>query len=167
MANVLRDLIVDRVSFVDRAAVRDPENPTEPQRYLFWKSEAGRSVPAPPKENPPMTAIAEAEARAAEIRKSEKYLTIEQARARVYEEEPELFDRVMIEVDPFARPQKAEAAPPAEDSGRDELVRVLKSANADDVAAFLTNFVKGQTTNGEPNRELLGYTRAQRVALLM
>lgn len=31
------------VSLVDRAAVRDPSNPTEPQRLLLWKSETGLS----------------------------------------------------------------------------------------------------------------------------
>jgi hypothetical protein len=98
MANVLRDLIVDRVSFVDRAAVRDPENPTEPQRYLFWKSEAGHSVPAPPKEEPTvMTATAEAEAKAAEIRKSERGLTRDQALAMVYEEDPLLLIKAVNE----------------------------------------------------------------------
>lgn len=29
------------VSLVDRAAVRDPSNPTEPQRLLLWKAEGG------------------------------------------------------------------------------------------------------------------------------
>lgn len=35
----LTDLIVDRVSFVDRAAVRDPSDPTKPRRLLLTKSE--------------------------------------------------------------------------------------------------------------------------------
>lgn len=37
----LQDLDVQYVSLVDRAAVRDPSNPTEPQRFLLWKSESG------------------------------------------------------------------------------------------------------------------------------
>jgi hypothetical protein len=37
----LRSLDVEFVSFVNRAAVRDPQNPTEPQRFLVWKSERG------------------------------------------------------------------------------------------------------------------------------
>ncbi|MHB1950166.1 MAG: hypothetical protein ACYCQK_01675 [Acidiferrobacteraceae bacterium] len=35
----LTNLTVDYVSLVDRAAVRDPANPTEPQRFLLAKSE--------------------------------------------------------------------------------------------------------------------------------
>jgi hypothetical protein len=35
----LRDLNVEFVSFVKRAAVRDPQNPTEPQRFLLWKAD--------------------------------------------------------------------------------------------------------------------------------
>lgn len=38
MANLLKNLAVTRVSLVNRAAVRDPSNPTEPQRLLLWKS---------------------------------------------------------------------------------------------------------------------------------
>lgn len=41
MANELRNLDVQFVSLVDRAAVRDPSNPTEPQRLLLWKAERG------------------------------------------------------------------------------------------------------------------------------
>lgn len=33
----LRDLIVEEVSLVDRAAVRDPDDPDEPMRFLIWK----------------------------------------------------------------------------------------------------------------------------------
>lgn len=37
----LRDLQVQEVSLVDRPAVRDPEHPTQPARFLLWKSEDG------------------------------------------------------------------------------------------------------------------------------
>lgn len=37
----LTNLDVQFVSLVDRAAVRSPSNPTEPQRFLLWKSERG------------------------------------------------------------------------------------------------------------------------------
>jgi uncharacterized protein (UPF0147 family) len=46
MANNLKDLIVECVSLVDRAAVRDHANPTEPQRLLLWKAENDRSTMA-------------------------------------------------------------------------------------------------------------------------
>ena len=41
----LTNLTVEYVSLVDRAAVRDPSNPTEPQRFLLWKSERGAPDP--------------------------------------------------------------------------------------------------------------------------
>lgn len=35
----LKDLRVDTVSFVGKAAVRDPDDPTKPRRLLLWKSQ--------------------------------------------------------------------------------------------------------------------------------
>jgi hypothetical protein len=40
----LQNLDVEFVSLVDRAAVRDPSNPTEPQRFLVWKAERGATT---------------------------------------------------------------------------------------------------------------------------
>jgi hypothetical protein len=40
----LRNLAVEYVSLVDRAAVRDPANPGEPQTFLLWKAESGAST---------------------------------------------------------------------------------------------------------------------------
>lgn len=37
----LRDILVDEVSFVGRAAQRDPDDSTEPMRFLLWKDEQG------------------------------------------------------------------------------------------------------------------------------
>lgn len=37
----IRDLEVEYVSLVDRAAVRDPSNPSQAQRHIFWKAESG------------------------------------------------------------------------------------------------------------------------------
>lgn len=41
----LTDLTVEYVSLVDRAAVRDPSNPTEPQKFLLWKRDGGLPDP--------------------------------------------------------------------------------------------------------------------------
>lgn len=38
MPNEIRNLSVGRVSWVDRASVRDPDDPTQPHRYLLVKS---------------------------------------------------------------------------------------------------------------------------------
>lgn len=54
MPNRLSDLNVEFVSLVDRAAVRDPSNPTEPQKFLLWKAEsgAGDTTPTEPQGGP-------------------------------------------------------------------------------------------------------------------
>jgi hypothetical protein len=41
----LHDVRVDFNSYVDRAAVRDPSNPTEPRRHILWKREGTSSTP--------------------------------------------------------------------------------------------------------------------------
>ena len=52
MPNRLTNLVVDTVSLVDRAAVRDPSDPSQPQRFLLAKADVpplrpGRKLPAP------------------------------------------------------------------------------------------------------------------------
>ncbi len=45
----LRDLEVEEVAFVDRAAVRDPANPDRPARFVLYKAESGGdNKPKPP-----------------------------------------------------------------------------------------------------------------------
>ena len=44
MANLLRNLEVEWVSLVDRAAVRDPSNPDEPQRFLLTKRDGAPAM---------------------------------------------------------------------------------------------------------------------------
>ena len=55
MRNQVTDVRVRRVSFVDRAATRDPSNPTQPRRKLLWKSEDAPNDPALPEEGADMT----------------------------------------------------------------------------------------------------------------
>ncbi len=43
----LRNLDVQWLSLVDRAAVRDPSDPDQPQRFLLWKRESGEPEPEP------------------------------------------------------------------------------------------------------------------------
>jgi hypothetical protein len=50
----LQDLTVDWVSLVDRAAVRDPQNKSEPRRFLLWKRE-GTTTPTADKGGDHMT----------------------------------------------------------------------------------------------------------------
>ena len=47
MPSQLQDLKVDWVSLVDRAAVRNPQNKSEPRRFLLYKRE-GVTTPRPP-----------------------------------------------------------------------------------------------------------------------
>lgn len=52
----LSDLHVTRVDLVDRAAVRDPDDPTQPMRFLVWKKEtAPTNVPATKQAVTPVT----------------------------------------------------------------------------------------------------------------
>lgn len=52
----LHDVRVDFNSYVDRAAVRDPQNPTEPRRHFLWKREGTiPNDPALPEEGADMT----------------------------------------------------------------------------------------------------------------
>jgi hypothetical protein len=48
MPNQVTDARVRRVSFVDRAATRDPMDPMQPRRKLLWKSEDAPTDPALP-----------------------------------------------------------------------------------------------------------------------
>lgn len=48
MPKNVTDVRVRRVSFVGRAATRDPQNPTQPRRKLLWKSEDAPTDPALP-----------------------------------------------------------------------------------------------------------------------
>lgn len=43
----LQNLDVEFVSLVDRAAVRSPSNPTEPQKFLLYKKESGANPDSP------------------------------------------------------------------------------------------------------------------------
>lgn len=60
MPQRLTALRVPRVSFVDRAAVRDPSNPMEPRRFVMFKSE-GSVPPTPTKGAPVLTDAQKAE----------------------------------------------------------------------------------------------------------
>lgn len=62
----LRELDISQISFVDRAAVRDPQNQKEPQRFLLWKSESGTTD-----QEDPMPDEKTADALFGEIEKSE------------------------------------------------------------------------------------------------
>lgn len=64
----LTDLQVEFVSLVDRAAVRDPSNPTEPQKFLLFKRESG----APPTTGGPMPDTATPEELSAALKKAEE-----------------------------------------------------------------------------------------------
>jgi hypothetical protein len=118
----LEDLQVDFVSLVDRAAVRDPENPDEPMRWLIWK----RETPNVKEDEEDMAdkakmkqledelaelkrrlatagddedgedrdkVYAEAQTKAAEIRKSDPALSEAAAIARVFKSDPALAER--------------------------------------------------------------------------
>lgn len=57
--NQLQDVKVDVVSLVDRAAVRDPQNKSEPRRFLLYKREGAASTPTDQGGSMPPTDTAE------------------------------------------------------------------------------------------------------------
>jgi hypothetical protein len=63
MTTRLSELDVIRVDVVDRAAVRDPKDLTQPERFLLWKSEGAQGASMP---NPAAAKLAEALSKAAD-----------------------------------------------------------------------------------------------------
>lgn len=75
----LRDLDVRWVSLVDRAAVRNAENPAEPQRFLVWKADRDNTDPKGGSMTP--------EEMEAAVNKAETDLVAERERAEKAEQE--------------------------------------------------------------------------------
>lgn len=71
MPNRLHDVRADIVSFVDRAATRDPQNPTQPRRFLLFKREDGDPTPALPAKGGDMPDMTPEEMQAA-LKKAEE-----------------------------------------------------------------------------------------------
>jgi hypothetical protein len=74
---LLTDIVVDYVSFVDRAAVRDPHNKSEPQRFLIYKRDNPSQEDSMTPEEKAALEKAQADAQAAEqkLAKTEADLT--------------------------------------------------------------------------------------------
>ena len=90
----LSNLRVQRVDLVERAAVRDPDHPDQPARFIVWKSE---SAPTPHQMPSRVTSTTSADAYA-EIVKAAEWSqrdneTTEQAITRVASERPDLRER--------------------------------------------------------------------------
>lgn len=83
MPNQLRNLTVEFVSLVDRAAVRNPSSPTEPQTFLLFKRDSG--APTPTGGDMPDTPTAEDQAAA--LKKAEDERDAAVARAEKAEQE--------------------------------------------------------------------------------
>jgi hypothetical protein len=117
MSNRLRDIKVDRVSFVDKAATRDPRDPTQPRRFLLFKSESGapsddgavpwtRETPVIRKSegNPIMATATDTQTQTADDREkelAEMLIGLEAGRAQLlkqpaHEREPGLLDRLEV-----------------------------------------------------------------------
>jgi hypothetical protein len=71
MPNQVTDARVRRVSLVERAATRDPSNPTQPRRKLLWKSEDAHTDPALPAKGGDMPDMTPEEMQAA-LKKAEE-----------------------------------------------------------------------------------------------
>lgn len=71
MPNRLTDIRVKRVSFVNRGAVRDPRDPSEPRRRLLWKSEDAIEPAAEPPD-PKGTTMSDMDELRAAVEKAER-----------------------------------------------------------------------------------------------
>ena len=135
MAHQLQDLKVDFVSLVDRAAVRDPQNKSEPRRFLLWKRE-GAELPTEKGDSMPEDQDLQARLEKAEQDAKEAIEKAEQEREAREKAEAEAKEKA----DELA---KLEAAKPKDgDKGNDEdeteaskaMKAQLEKAEADRVA---------------------------------
>ena len=63
----LRDIDVQFISLVDKAATRDPHDPSKPRRLLLWKSEDGAPIPTEEENNMAATATSDPVAEALKL----------------------------------------------------------------------------------------------------
>lgn len=84
----LSDVTVDYVSLVDRAAVRDSENPDQPMRFLLWKS-ANRSTQEDPMPDAKTPEELQAALTKAETENAELTSKLEAVKAKLAEHAPE------------------------------------------------------------------------------
>ena len=110
----LTDLDVRWVSLVDRAAVRNAENPTEPQRFLLWKAEtAGETNP-----DPVGGTMTEEELRAAVAKAETERDEAREATQKAQAEHAELTEALGAEVVAKARNWKKGDPPPWSKNGK-------------------------------------------------
>lgn len=96
MAQHLSSVDVEFVSLVDRAAVRDPQNKSEPRRFLFWKS-AGHSDPKGDQMSPEelQAALEKSEADATAAKEAQEKAEKERDDARQAQEKAEQEAKVL------------------------------------------------------------------------
>lgn len=133
MPNQLKNLEVEFVSLVDRAAVRDPSSPTEAQRFLLWKAESGDNTD--PTEGGTMNEAEQTAAlQKAESERDEALARAEKAEAELAKKnaEPEVEEIDKSELDPkvAARLEKLEKAE-RESAEKAEKAEALAKAERD------------------------------------
>ena len=142
----LKALDVQVVSLVARAAVRNAENPTEPQRFLVWKRQEGVPMPDPtPEELAASLKKAEEErdaAKKAETEAAEKLTKAETANTT-------LSARV-AELEKAAKPEDNPA--PVDLSKADPAVRALLEKAAADQAAMAERLEKAEKATEESDK---------------
>ena len=124
----LHDLNVDWVSLVDRAAVRDSENPNEPMRLLLWK----REHPNPPQEGRmnPEDMRAALEKAEADLKKEQERAEAAEAKATNAAEQIEALTKSVDELKKAAR-QDTEPARLDKSELSPEVRAALEKAEAD------------------------------------
>src|ERR1700676_2436174 len=132
MRNQVTDARVRHVSFLDRAATRDPKNPTQPRRKLLWKSEDAPNDPALPEEGADMTPD---EMQAALVKAEEATEAAEKDRDDALAK-ADAAEKEKAELEKQAGGGKAKPAPKVDDDEDDE-DELKKAELPDAVKAFL------------------------------
>lgn len=132
MPQRLTALRVPRVSFVDRAAVRDPSNPTEPRRFVMFKSE-GSVPPTPTKGAPVLTDAQKAELDPTVremVEKAEQEATDAEAARVTAEKKAEEAEAAVkkAQEERDARPEAPEDKPPADKIDKSDLPPAVRAA---------------------------------------
>lgn len=157
MANLLKNLEVSCVSLVDRAAVRDPSNPTQPQRLLLWKrDDQGGNMPDPtPAEL--QAALTKAEEERDALKKAADEHAAELKKAT--DASAELTSKV-TELEKAAKPAPAE--PVVDLSKADPAIRAMLEKSEADAKAMADRLEKAEK-QGEEDRQLAKAERETRL----
>lgn len=124
MPTQLRNLDVRFVSLVDRAAVRDPNNPTEPQKFILFKRDSGAD---PDPQGGSMTEEERAALQKAEQERDEALAKLEKAEKKL-KKQAKTDEPTTEEIDKADLPKAVRDALEKAETERDELKKAADEA---------------------------------------